>query len=413
MLGVFARYLQVVTIPPFPMLRFTSTLNLLALPTLLICYSLPRRALHHRQARQARRAAVASGGTTTAEPGKGSLWTGDADCSNEPITAGPDCKPGDGEAGWLTGAGAVQVPGEKAALAAAAESAAAPAAVAAASSSSSWGPPLPGLARLRGRPKAHRAAVLLLCASCYEAAILGQNIAPRLVDPAVVMLVSMFTVVGVALLARFWLKAPLRWAVVVPAAAVMIGGAVMILVPDIVAGVGEPGSLTTGGAWLGFAASVGAMVGNTLFIVLAQAFKDTALSAIEVQYLIIWMNLLIVLPISLGVDGTDWAAQFGGMNGGDWGALLFCGCVAHAWIALLIQESTVRLGGTTVSMFFGFRLIASIVGGKVVLGVTIVQTAVQFVGVALMALAITTYTALQWRASTVVARRQAAAAAEG
>jgi hypothetical protein len=64
-------------------------------------------------------------------------------------------------------------------------------------------------------------------------------------------------------------------------------------------------------------------------------------------------------------------------------------------------------------MFFGFRLIASIVGGKVVLGVTIVQTAVQFVGVALMALAITTYTALQWRASTVVARRQAAAAAEG
>lgn len=176
---------QVVTIPPFPMLRFTSTLNLLALPTLLICYSLPRRALHHRQARQARRAAVASGGTTTAEPGKGSLWTGDADCSNEPITAGPDCKPGDGEAGWLTGAGAVQVPGEKAALAAAAESAAAPAAVAAASSSSSWGPPLPGLARLRGRPKAHRAAVLLLCASCYEAAILGQNIAPRLVDPAV------------------------------------------------------------------------------------------------------------------------------------------------------------------------------------------------------------------------------------
>jgi hypothetical protein len=84
------------------------------------------------------------------------------------------------------------------------------------------------------------------------------------------MLVSMFTVVGVALLARFWLNAPLRWAVVVPAAAVMIGGAVMILVPDIVAGVGEPGSLTTGSAWLGFAASVGAMIGNTLFIVLAQ-----------------------------------------------------------------------------------------------------------------------------------------------
>ena len=48
------------------------------------------------------------------------------------------------------------------------------------------GPSLPGLARLhRLHPRAHRAAVLLACASCYEAAILGQNIAPGLVDPAV------------------------------------------------------------------------------------------------------------------------------------------------------------------------------------------------------------------------------------
>lgn len=49
------------------------------------------------------------------------------------------------------------------------------------------------------------------------------------------------------------------------------------------------------------------------------------------------MNLLVVLPISLGVDGTDWAAQFGGMDAGDWGMLVYCGCVAHAWVALLIQ----------------------------------------------------------------------------
>ena len=36
------------------------------------------------------------------------------------------------------------------------------------------------------------------------------------------------------------------------------------------AGVGQPGSLTTTSAWLGFAASVGALAGNVLFIVLAQ-----------------------------------------------------------------------------------------------------------------------------------------------
>jgi hypothetical protein len=51
------------------------------------------------------------------------------------------------------------------------------------------------------------------------------------------------------------------------------------------------------------------------------------------------MNLLIVLPISLGVDGADWGTQLAGMNAKDWAALIFSACVAHAWIALLIQAS--------------------------------------------------------------------------
>lgn len=42
----------------------------------------------------------------------------------------------------------------------------------------------------------------------------------------------MFTVVGVALVGRVWLGVPLPRPLV-PAAAVMIGGALMILVPDI------------------------------------------------------------------------------------------------------------------------------------------------------------------------------------
>lgn len=36
-----------------------------------------------------------------------------------------------------------------------------------------------------------------------------------------------------------------------------------------------------------------------------------------------------------------------------------------------------RLGGLLVSLFFGMRLIGSVVGSKLVLGVTIVQSAVQ------------------------------------
>lgn len=259
------------------------------------------------------------------------------------------------------------------------------------------GPSLPGLARLHRRnPAAHRTCVLLAAAGCYEVAILGQNIGPGLVDPSVgelgggawagfagglgllaggnsrppdrawraarlaehchcdcyasysccplspaaVMLLSLFTVVCVAVLSRLWLKTPVQWAAVVPAAAVMLGGAAMVLVPDIKAskgtdlaclqppasrhqtgstahpsstaeapclsspaclsgctrilgcpgmrlshplhaaavqgGAGEPGSLTTGRAWLGFGASVAAMLGNSLFIIIAQASRSAA-----------------------------------------------------------------------------------------------------------------------------------------
>ncbi|KAL4444615.1 hypothetical protein ABPG77_002432 [Micractinium sp. CCAP 211/92] len=212
------------------------------------------------------------------------------------------------------------------------------------------------------------------------------------------MLVSLFTVVCVAVLSRLWLKTPVQWAAVVPAAAIMLGGAAMVLVPDIKDGSGEAGSLTTARAWLGFGASVAAMLGNTLFIILAQAFGRAAnLSAIKVQYTIIGINLVIVLPISLGVDGADWGEQFAGMSAKDWGALIYCACLAHAWIALLIQESTVRLGGLLVSLFFGMRLVGSVVGSKLVLGVTIVESALQVAGIVLVVLAISGFTALQWR----------------
>lgn len=58
-----------------------------------------------------------------------------------------------------------------------------------------------------------------------------------------------------------------------------------------------------------------------------------------------------------------------------------------------------RLGGVLVSLFFGMRLIGSVVASKIILGVTVVQTAVQVAGVLLVALAVTAYATLQWRTS--------------
>ena len=42
------------------------------------------------------------------------------------------------------------------------------------------------------------------------------------------------------------------------------------------------------------------------------------------QYLYLTLTIVVALPLTLPIDGTDWAAQFGGWSGGDW-AWLVCG----------------------------------------------------------------------------------------
>lgn len=57
----------------------------------------------------------------------------------------------------------------------------------------------------------------------------------------------------------------------------------------------------------------------------------------EVLYWLTGLCTVVVLPISLAVDGTDWGAQFRGMTRSDWAALLFCALVAHIGSVLGIQ----------------------------------------------------------------------------
>lgn len=47
---------------------------------------------------------------------------------------------------------------------------------------------------------------------------------------------------------------------------------------------------------------------------------------------------------------------------------------------LLLQWATWKLGGNLVALFFGLRLITSVVGSKIILGQTVVQTGVQVGG---------------------------------
>lgn len=78
----------------------------------------------------------------------------------------------------------------------------------------------------------------------------------------------MFTVVGVAIVGSLWLGLPIPRALF-PAAAVMIAGACMVIIPNILSG-DVAGSLNSGKGWLGFAASVGVLMGLIVFISLVQ-----------------------------------------------------------------------------------------------------------------------------------------------
>jgi len=57
----------------------------------------------------------------------------------------------------------------------------------------------------------------------------------------------------------------------------------------------------------------------------------------EVLWWLTGVVLLVVLPLSLIIDGTDWSAQFSGLDGKDWAALLFCAWVAHIGSVIGIQ----------------------------------------------------------------------------
>ncbi|PRW58098.1 Ankyrin repeat-containing YAR1 [Chlorella sorokiniana] len=446
LLGVLARYLEVRTTPPFPPLHLTAVVILFSVPTMLLMHTIPsllltrwrrQRAQWQRQEAQLQAAQRRSGLHSKLEPQQDSrvqhtaaaqmqlapMHVAAAEQSSSrssPVGSARVLHEHGGGCALQHAPGDGSDRGERTVSSSGSSSSADNGDVADDGSQAEQLPPtpaavaglprvqtLPGLSRLYDRhPRWHRTAVLLAVASSYTLVIVLLNAAPKLVDPPVVMLVSMFTVLGVALLGRLWLKAPLPRGLL-PAATCMIGGAAMVLVPNILDGAGQPGSLTTGRGWLGFAAAVGALLGTIVYLVLLQAFKHADLSAVEVLWWLTGVVLTVVLPLSLIIDGTDWSAQFSGMNGKDWAALLVSACVAHVGSVLGIQLSTWKLGPATVSMFFSLRVITSVVASKVILGATIVQTPLQIAGVVLVALAITCYMALQWWEAH---RRQVAAA---
>lgn len=70
------------------------------------------------------------------------------------------------------------------------------------------------------------------------------------------------------------------------------------------------------------------------------------------QYLYLLLSVVVLTPLTLALDGTDWSAQFRGWNATDWALLVLTGSAVCVVANLCIQHSTWQLGAPTVSMFY-------------------------------------------------------------
>ncbi|KAI7839517.1 hypothetical protein COHA_006784 [Chlorella ohadii] len=242
-------------------------------------------------------------------------------------------------------------------------------------------PPRPELALARGlsrrvrdlstgRPRLVRLAALTVITSSFSAAYCCQIAAPGFVDPSLVQLVNMFTVLGVALVQSVLLRHRLPLSIW-PCSAVMLGGAAMVIVPSI--GSGSGAGLNDWRGWLGFGLSLASMAATVVYFVSLQASRRLGFTSLQLQYLYLLLSVAVLLPISLGVDGTDWSANFRGWTAGDWAVLCVMSCCVVISANLCIQYSTWVLGAPTVSMFYGLRLVAAIVESKIILGATVIK----------------------------------------
>ena len=119
------------------------------------------------------------------------------------------------------------------------------------------------------------------------------------------------------------------------------------------------------------------MVATVFYFVTLQATRRLGFTSLQLQYCFLLSTSVVLLPLTLCIDGTDWSAQFDTWSSGDWVMLLATSTLVYTSANFSIQHATWRLGAPTVSMFYGLRLVAAIVESKIVLGVTVITTGLQ------------------------------------
>lgn len=93
-----------------------------------------------------------------------------------------------------------------------------------------------------------------------------------------------------------------------------------------------------------------------------QAFRRLRLGSTLLLRLYMSLTVAVALPLSLALDGADWAAGFAGWAAGDWCMLTLGGTVLYVGQMSLLNYSAWRLGAPLVSMMYGLRVRAA--GGQ-------------------------------------------------
>lgn len=124
---------------------------------------------------------------------------------------------------------------------------------------------------------------------------------------------------------------------------------------------------------------------------------------------VMWANtyvlLLLLTPIALAVEGTDWSWVLH-LTPFAWCVLVFAGFFIDALNTIWTQQCSRVLGAAVVAVFIALRLVSSLIGSIVLLG-DVPRSALAWAGFATVLVAMTLFFWLQHRAG-----KRAAAAAE-
>lgn len=165
------------------------------------------------------------------------------------------------------------------------------------------------------------------------------------------------------------------------------------------------GSRSTRDTLVGLALAVASMLLLAAYLLMLQVTQHLV-TGLQVMWANTYVTVLLLTPIALGVEGTDWS-WVAALRATDWCVLVFAGFVIDALNTIWTQHCSRVLGAAVVAVFIPLRLVSSLVGSVVLLG-DVPRHALAWAGFGLVIAAMTGFFWLQHRA----ARRAAAAKAQ-